>query len=99
MQQRQLMTRLRRLLVHIALADLVEHGQVVPTNSHQIGCADEAVHFDQLAVVGADAVDDEVKELVVLVELGALTEPLGILYRQRMEVEDVAQDRHVVRVG
>ena len=48
------------------------------------------MHLDQAVVVRVGAVDDEEDEVVVLVELGALPEVLGVLDRQRMEAEDVA---------
>ena len=56
----------------------------------------EAVHLDQPVLVGDGAVDDEEDEVVVVVELRPLAEVLRILERERMELEDIAQDGEVL---
>ena len=57
------------------------------------------MHFDEAVIVGDGAVDDEEDEVVVVVDLGALPELLGVLDGERVELEDVAEDLEVVRVG
>ena len=59
----------------------------------------EAVHLDEPVVVGSGTVDDDEDEVVVVVDLRALAEVLGVLDRERVELEDVAEDREVARVG
>ena len=59
----------------------------------------EAVHLDQPVLVGDGAVDHEEDEVVVLVDLRALAEVLGVLDGERVELEDVAEDLEVVAVG
>ena len=54
------------------------------------------MHLDQPVVVGDGAVDDEEDEVVVVVDLRALAEVLRVLDRQRVELEDVAEDLEVV---
>jgi hypothetical protein len=56
------------------------------------------VHLDEAVVVGNCAVDDDEDEVVVLVELCSLLELFGVLDGQRVELEDVAEDRVVVFV-
>ena len=55
------------------------------------------MHLDEPVVVGRGAVDDEEDEVVVVVDLGALPEVLGVLDRERMELEDVAEDLEVAQ--
>lgn len=59
----------------------------------------EAVDLDEPVFVGGRAVEDEEGEVVVAVDLGPLAELLRVLDRQRMEVEDVAQNPEVVASG
>jgi hypothetical protein len=56
------------------------------------------VHLDEAVVVGNSAVDDDEYEIVVLVELCSLLEFFGVLDGERVELEDVAEDRVVVLV-
>ena len=56
----------------------------------------EAVHLDQSVFVGDGAVDDEKDEVVVVVELRSLTEVLGILQGERMELKDITEYREVL---
>lgn len=49
------------------------------------------MYFDGAAAVALRAVDDQVEEVVVVVELGSLAEILGVLDRQWVEVERVGQ--------
>ena len=58
----------------------------------------EAVHLDEPVVVRDGAVDDEEDEVVVVVDLGPLAELLGVLDRERVELEDVAEDLEVLVV-
>ena len=55
----------------------------------------EAVHLDKPVLVGRGAVDDDEDEVVVVVDLRPLAELLGILNRERVELEAVAQDLEV----
>ena len=55
----------------------------------------EAVHFDQPVPVGRGTIGDDEDEIVVVVDLCPLVEVLGVLDRQRMELEDVAQDLEI----
>ena len=55
----------------------------------------EAVDLDEPVVVRDGAVDDEEDEVVVVVDLRPLAELLGVLDRERVELEDVAQDLEV----
>ena len=57
------------------------------------------MHLDEPIGVRDGAVDDDEDEVVVVVELGALPELLGVLDGERMELEDLAQDLVVVLVG
>ena len=57
------------------------------------------MHLDQAVVVRRGAVDDDEDEVVVVVDLRALAEVLGVLDRERVELEDVAEDLEVARVG
>ena len=59
------------------------------------------MHLDEPVDVGRRRrpVDDEEDEVVVLLELRALAELLRVLERERVEVENVAQHREVVRLG
>ena len=57
------------------------------------------MHLHEAVVVGVGAVDDEEDVVAVLVELRALAEVLRVLERERVEAEDVAQDREVLRAG
>jgi hypothetical protein len=57
------------------------------------------VDLDQTVLVRRGPVDHEEDVVAVLVELGPLPELLGVLDRERMELEDVPQDLEVVRVG
>ena len=58
-----------------------------------VAAAEEGVDLDQhLAALGAGAVVDEEHVVVVVVELGPLTEVLGVLKSQRMKVEQVAEE-------
>ena len=61
----------------------------------------EEVHLDEAVDVGRrrGAVDDEEDEVAVVLELRALAELLRVLERERMETEDVAEKREVVRPG
>ena len=59
----------------------------------------EAVHLDQAVLVARGAVDDEEDVVAVFVELGPLAEVLGVLDRERMELEDISQDLEVVGLG
>ena len=51
------------------------------------------MHLDEPVLVGRGAVDDEEHVVVVVVDLRPLAEVLGVLDRERVELEDVAQDR------
>ena len=55
----------------------------------------EAVHLDEAVVVGDGAVDDDEDEVVIFVEFGALAELFRVLDGERVELEDVAEDRVV----
>jgi hypothetical protein len=44
------------------------------------------------------AVNDEEDEVVVIIDLRPLVEVLGVLDRERVEPEDLAQDREIVLV-
>ena len=57
------------------------------------------MHLDEPVLVGVGPIDDEEDVVVVLVELGSLPEVLGVLECERVELEDVAQDLEVVRIG
>jgi hypothetical protein len=54
------------------------------------------VHLDQSVFVGDGAVDDEKDEVVIVVELRSLTEVLGILQGERMELKDITEYREVL---
>ena len=84
---------------HVALAHLGEGRCFVAVDGDEELLGVEAVHLDESVVVGDGAVDDDEDEVVVVVELRALAELLGVLDRERVELEDVAQDRVVVLVG
>ena len=57
------------------------------------------MHLDEAVLVGDGAVDDEEDVVAVVVDLRALAEVLGVLDRERVELEDVAEDLEVLRVG
>ena len=63
------------------------------------------MHLDGLKIGAAGtrragrAVDDERTEVVVVLDLGPLAEVGDILQRQRVQLENVTQERHVVVVG
>ncbi len=61
----------------------------------------ETVHLDEPVLIGrrSRSVEDEEDEVAVLLHLGALTELLRILERQRMEAKDLPQERHLTLVG
>jgi hypothetical protein len=58
----------------------------------------EAVNLDEAVVVGDGPVDDDEDEVVVLVELCSLLELFGVLDGERVELEDLAEDRVVILV-
>lgn len=57
------------------------------------------MHFHETIVVRHGAVNDQEHEVVVVVELGALAEVLGVLDRKRVKLEHVAQDGVVLLDG
>jgi len=60
---------------------------------------EEAVHLGRVLAVGGHAEGDDVHEVVVVVDAGALAEPLDRLDRHRVEVEGVDQQPGDVVVG
>jgi hypothetical protein len=54
------------------------------------------MHLDQPVVVGAGAVDDDEDEVVIAVDFRSLVELLRVFERERVELEDLAQDVEVV---
>ena len=87
------------LALRVAGAELGEGGALVAVDGDEEALGVEAVHLDEPVVVGDGAVDDEEDEVVVVVDLRALAEVLGVLDRERVELEDVAEDLEVVAVG
>ena len=79
-----------------AVAHLGERGRVVAMDRDEELLAVEAVHLDELVLVGRRAEEDEKGEVVVVVDLRPLAEVLGVLDRERMELEELAEDREVV---
>ena len=77
------------------LALLVERRQRLAVDRDQVLARDEQVHLAQrLRVLGAmppRAVEHEEDVVAVVVELGALTEVLGVLERQRVKTEQLVQ--------
>ena len=69
----------------------------------EVLAGDEQVHLVQrLGVLGAvapSAVEDEKDVIVVVVELGALAEMLGVLERERVKAEDLPQLGELVGAG
>ena len=86
----------RPLALHVALTYLGEGGRFVAVDRDEELLRVEAVHLDETVVVGNCAVDDEEDVVVVVVDLGALSELLGVLDGERVELEDVAEDLVVV---
>ena len=84
---------------HVALAHVGERGRFVAVDGDEELLGVEAVHLDEPVGVRDGAVDDDEDEVVVVVELGTLAELLGVLDRERVELEDLAQDREVVLIG
>ena len=89
----------RALALHVALAYLGEGGRFVAVDRDEELLRVEAVHLDEPVVVGNCAVDDQEDVVVVVVDLGALPELLGVLDGKRVKLEDVAEDLVVVGVG
>ena len=56
----------------------------------------EAVHLDEAILVRRSSVGDEEDEVVVVVDLRALAEVLGILHCERVKLEGLPQDLEVV---
>jgi hypothetical protein len=54
------------------------------------------VQLDDPVVVRCSAIVDDEDEVVVIVELGPLVEVLGVLDRERMEFEHIAEDLKVL---
>ena len=59
----------------------------------------EAVHLGERLVQAERAVGDEVDEILVVLDLRALVELLGVLDGQRVDLEDVAQQGDGLRTG
>ncbi len=85
----------RFLALHVALPHLGERRRFVAVDGDEELLGVEAVHLDEAVVVRDGSVDDDEDEVVVFVELRALRELLGVLDGERVELEDVAQDRVV----
>jgi hypothetical protein len=87
-------------LALVALPEVVAARRVLSADRDEVALRIEAVHFDEPVGVGRrrGAVDDQEDEVSVLLQLRPLTELLGILERQRVETEDVAQEGEVVLV-
>ena len=68
-------------------------------NRDEVALGIEDVHLDEAVVVRRRRrpVDDEEDEVVVLLELRALAELLRVLERERVEAEDVAEEREIFR--
>jgi hypothetical protein len=86
----------RSLALPITPPDLCEGRTVVTMNGDQEPFGVEAMHLDQPVVVGAGAVDDDEDEVVIAVDFRSLVELLRVFERERVELEDLAQDAEVV---
>jgi tricorn protease-like protein len=54
------------------------------------------MHLDEPVVVWCRPVDDDKEKVVVLVKFGALVELLRVFDRERMKLEDIAEDLEVI---
>ena len=88
----------RLLALHVALPHVGEGGRFVAVDGDEELLGVEAVHLDEAVFVGDRAVDDDEDVVVVIVDLCALVELLGVLDGERVELEDVTEDRVVGRV-
>ena len=88
-------------LARVALAELIAARRVLSPHRDEVALRVEDVHLDEAVRVGRGRgpVDDEEDEVVVLLQLRPLAELLGVLERERVEAEDVAQELEVVRLG
>ena len=85
----------RLLALDVALPHVGERRGFVSVDGDEELFRIEAVHFDEAVVVGDGSVDHDENEVVIFVELGALRELLRVLDGERMELEDVAENRVV----
>ena len=53
------------------------------------------MHLDEPVLTGSGPVDDDEDEVVVAVDFGSLIELFRVLDGERVELEDVAEDREV----
>lgn len=70
-----------------ALPCLGERRRLVPADGDEEALRVVAVNLDEPILVGRVAEDDEEDEIVVVLALGALSEVLRVLDRERMEAE------------
>jgi len=59
----------------------------------------EAVHLDETILVRRSSVGDDEDEVVVVLDLRALAEVLGILHCERVKLEGLPQDLEVLSLG
>ena len=75
-----------------------ERRALVLPDRHEEVLREEAVDLDEVVGVRRGTVDDEEDEVVVLVGLRSLAEVDGVLDRERMEAEDLADELQLLRV-
>jgi hypothetical protein len=69
----------------------------VAVHADQVALRVETVHLDQRIAQVAGAVGDDRDEVVVVLDLRPLVEFLDVLHRERVDLEDLAQqDEHLV---
>ena len=88
--------RRRRRLHGRPPPQVVERRAGVPVHGDQVARAEEAVDLDQPVLVLVGAVGDDEREVAEGVDLGPLAEVVGVLHGQRVEAEEVAEQREIL---
>src|SRR6516162_7107016 len=70
-----------------SFSNLRERRTVLPVNGHDRMRSDEDVQLRASRRVGHRSVHDEVREIIELLDLGALAEVLCVLYGERVKAE------------